>query len=72
MNYLDIIEEIGNFVLGILLLILFCCIMAIPTWFLWNWLMPQIFGFPQINLLEAFGMLILCKILFKSKSKNND
>lgn len=72
MNFLGIVEEIGNFVLGILLLILFCCIMAIPTWFLWNWLMPQIFDLPQINLLEAFGILILCKILFKSKSKNND
>lgn len=72
MNSLDIIEEIGNFVLGILLFVLFCCIMAIPTWFLWNWLMPQIFGLPQINLLEAFGMLILCEILFKNKSENND
>ena len=72
MNFLGIVEGIGNFVLGILLLILFCCIMAIPTWLLWNWLMPQIFGLPQINLLEAFGILILCKILFKSKSENND
>lgn len=71
MNSLDIIEEIGNFVLGILLFVLFRCIMAIPTWFLWNWLMPQIFGLPQINLIEAFGMLILCKILFKSKRKND-
>lgn len=72
MNYLDIIEEIGNFVSGILLLVLFYCIMAIPTWFLWNWNMPQIFGLPQINLIEAFGMFILCEILFKGKSENND
>ena len=31
---------------------------------LWNWLMPSIFNLPEINYLQAFGILILSKILF--------
>ena len=31
---------------------------------LWNWLMPEIFGLPLINIYQAFGLLVLSKILF--------
>ena len=31
---------------------------------LWNWLMPVIFGLPEISFLQAAGLLVLCKILF--------
>ena len=31
---------------------------------LWNWLLPSLFGWPQITLLQAFGLLVLCRILF--------
>ncbi len=31
---------------------------------LWNWLMPVIFGLPEITFLQAAGLLVLCKILF--------
>ena len=31
---------------------------------LWNWLLPPLFGFPQITLLQGFGLLVLCRILF--------
>ncbi len=31
---------------------------------LWNWLMPSIFNLPDINYLQALGILILSKILF--------
>jgi hypothetical protein len=32
---------------------------------LWNWLIPGIFGLAAINFYQAFGLLILCRILFK-------
>ncbi len=32
---------------------------------LWNWLMPDIFGLKQVNYWQAWGLLILCTILFK-------
>ncbi len=34
------------------------------TMYLWNWLMPKIFGLPSLTLIETFGLLLLAKILF--------
>ncbi len=31
---------------------------------LWNWLLPQLFGFRQIGFWQALGILLLCRILF--------
>ena len=31
---------------------------------LWNWLMPGIFGLPEITMLQAAGLFILSKLLF--------
>ena len=31
---------------------------------LWNWLMPDVFGLPVITYWQAFGILILAKIIF--------
>jgi hypothetical protein len=45
---------------GILLVALF----GIVTQYLWNWLMPKIFGLPALTLLETFGLLLLAKIIF--------
>jgi len=33
---------------------------------LWNWLMPDIFGLKPLNYWQAWGLLILCSILFKN------
>jgi len=32
--------------------------------YLWNWLMPPIFGWRPITFWQAFGLLALCRILF--------
>jgi hypothetical protein len=31
---------------------------------LWNWLLPPLFGWREITLLQGFGLLALCRILF--------
>lgn len=31
---------------------------------LWNWLLPPLFGWPQITFWQALGILVLCRILF--------
>ena len=31
---------------------------------LWNWLLPPLFGWQPITLLQGFGLLALCRILF--------
>lgn len=33
---------------------------------LWNWLMPELFGLTVINFWQAIGLFILCSLLFKS------
>lgn len=34
--------------------------------YLWNWLMPEIFGLPAITYMQAWGLVLLSHILFKS------
>lgn len=31
---------------------------------LWNWLVPALFGWPQVTFWQALGLLALCRILF--------
>ncbi len=31
---------------------------------LWNWLLPELFGWPRIGFWQALGLLTLCRILF--------
>jgi len=33
---------------------------------LWNWLMPMLFGLPRITFWQAWGVLLLSRILFGS------
>jgi hypothetical protein len=35
---------------------------------LWNWLMPTMFGLPEITFWQAVGLNLLSTILFKSSS----
>ena len=41
-------------------------LLAFPTMWLWNWLMPKLFSLPQIDLYESMGINFLTNILFKS------
>lgn len=52
---------------GIALLALF----GLFVMLLWNWLMPALFGLPKLDYWKAWGLLILCKILFGSMSVGN-
>jgi len=33
---------------------------------LWNWLLPQLFGWRQVTFWQGLGLLLLCRILFGS------
>jgi len=46
--------------IGVLAAIVFGAILML----LWNWLVPDIFNGPELNLLQAIGLLLLSKILF--------
>jgi hypothetical protein len=48
------------------ILFLSALLLAFPTYFLWNWLMPDIFGLGKIDILQALGLNFLSGILLKT------
>ena len=58
--------EIVGKVIGIIgIVVLIALLMALPIMWLWNWLMPLIFGLIKINFWQALGLSLLSSCLFK-------
>jgi hypothetical protein len=50
--------------LAIVAMVLFVALGGTIVQLLWNWLLPTLFGWPQITFWQALGLLALCRILF--------
>ena len=50
--------------LAILAMVVFTIIGGEIVLHLWNWLLPELFGWRQIGFWQALGLLALCRILF--------
>ena len=50
--------------LAILGIMVFMAIGGTIVMALWNWLLPALFGWREINFWQALGLLMLCRILF--------
>jgi len=48
----------------ILVFLLFVALGGEVVRLLWNWLLPQLFGWREISFWQALGILALCRILF--------
>ena len=46
---------------------MFCAVVSLPFWLMWNWLIPDIFGLPQITLLQAFGLWTFIVLIRSSR-----
>lgn len=60
-----------NFIKGMLYALVFLLLtflFAIPTYYLWNWLMPEIFGLKTITFIQAFGINMLTGSLFRANN----
>jgi hypothetical protein len=53
-------------VFGLFILVSLAC--ALPVMWLWDWLMPTIFGLKEITVFQAWGLSALCGLLFKSNT----
>lgn len=53
------------------IIVLVTLLLGYPLMFLWNWLMPIIFGLPKITFWQAIGLNFLSSILFKSYNNNS-
>jgi len=62
---------IKAFIVAILTAIIILMIISFPTMWMWNWLMPKLFGLTTITVTEAFGILMLSHLLFKNNSKSD-
>ena len=62
--------KIGTWVIGgLILACLFALLFGYLVMILWNWLMPTIFNLPTITFFQAFGIVLLSKILFSGFGK---
>ncbi|MDD5065645.1 MAG: hypothetical protein PHF84_01230 [bacterium] len=55
---------IGLTIGGIVMAVVFAFLFGYVVQHLWNWLMPALFGLAAITYWQAFGLVLLCKILF--------
>lgn len=55
---------IGMVFFGILMAIAMGLVFGYLVVYLWNWLMPSIFGLVKITYWQGFGLIVLAKILF--------
>ena len=62
-----------DFCVWIVVLAIACGIVALSAWLvmlLWNFVMPAIFGLPEISFWVSLGLCALISLLFGGGSKN--
>jgi hypothetical protein len=64
--------SIGVTVGGIFMFCFAGAIFSLPVYWLWNWLMPMIFGLTKITWFQAWGLNVLCSFLFKTSVTTKD
>jgi hypothetical protein len=50
--------------------IVIATLMSIPVYYLWNWLMPELFNLKTITFFQAWGLMALSSCLFKSTASS--
>ena len=62
----DVSELLGLAVIGIFVIVGIAVLTALPVMWMWNYLMPVIFGLKEIDFTQALLLSALCSTLFKS------
>lgn len=55
---------VGMTIVGVFGAVFLGLVLGYLVQYLWNWLMPSIFGVGKITYWQAFGLIILAKLLF--------
>lgn len=58
----------STFLIWTAIALIFSFILGLPIMLLWDWLMPTIFGLPEITWVQAVGLSLLSSLLIKSHS----
>lgn len=67
-----ILAIIGMAIGGVIIAAVIALFFGLIVLWLWNWLMPEIFGLTTITFWQAWGLVVLSHILFKSFSHHKD
>lgn len=60
-----------SLLLGLIVVVGWAFLFSLPVMWLWNWLMPVLFGLPTLTWVQALGLNLLCGFLFKSSVSVN-
>ena len=66
----NFVTSVGAIVVSLFIIAIAALIGGIVIMWLWNWLMPVIFGLTTITYLQGAGLAALCGLLFKNNSTN--
>ena len=66
----ETMEKVLEFLLAIGILLIVVLMIGLPVMWLWNWLMPLIFGLTKISFLQAVGLSLLGNMLFNLGTSN--
>lgn len=61
-----------KFLVSFFVFVLIALIIALPVMYLWNAVMPDVFGMIEINFLQALYISLLSSLLFKSNTSSKD
>ena len=64
-------EAVVGCLMVLIIMVLWAFVMALPTMWLWNWLMPMLFKLPTVTWTQALGINLLCGFLFKGSYSAN-
>jgi hypothetical protein len=64
-------KVIAKLALAAASVILISLVIALPVMWLWNWLMPVIFGLPTISFYQTIGLMMLSYVFIKSSTTVN-
>jgi hypothetical protein len=59
-----VLRIVGLVIAGVAFAVLFALLFGWLVFLLWNWLMPVLFGLKAITYWQAFGIVLLAKLLF--------
>lgn len=63
-------EKIGVWFATVLIIASLSLIIAFPIKWLWNGVMPDLFGLPEITFWKAYGLYLLCHLLLRGVTIN--
>lgn len=66
-----ILKIIGMVLAGVAFAVLFALVFGLIVQYLWNWVMPDLFGLRAITYWQAFALVILAKIFFGSFGRHH-